>query len=96
MSIKEDICPVSALKNRAAELLAQIAETRRPVVITHKGEPKGVLQDIESYEQTREAIGLLKLLAQGEEDVRAGRTVHHGKVFGNLRRQLKARGRKDA
>ncbi len=42
------------------------------------------------------AIGLLKLLAQGEEDVRAGRTVHQGKVFGHLRRQLKARGRKDA
>ncbi len=95
MSIKEDIRPVSVLKRRAAELLAQVAETRRPVVITENGEPKGVLQDIESYEQTQRAIGLLKLLAQGEEDVRAGRTVPQDEVFGQLRRRLKARGRKN-
>jgi len=95
MSIKEDIRPVSALKTRAAELLAQVAETQRAVVITQNGEPKGVLQDIESYERTQRAIGLLKLLAQGEEDVRAGRTIPQDEMFAGLRQQLKARGRKD-
>lgn len=95
MSIKEDIRPISVLRRRAAELLAQVAETRRPVVITENGEPKGVLQDLESYEQTQRAIGLLKLLAQREEDVRAGRTVPQDEAFGQLRRRLKARGRKN-
>jgi len=34
---------------------------------------------------------LLKLLAQGEEDVRAGRTSPQDKVFADLRRRLKKR-----
>lgn len=91
MSIKEDIRPVSVLKRRAAELLAQVAGTQRPVVITQNGEPKGVLQDVESYERTRRAIGLLKLLAQGEDDVRTGRATPQDKVFAHLRRPLAAR-----
>lgn len=95
MSLKDDIRPLSALETRAAELLAQVAETRRPVVITENGEPKGVLQDVESYEQTRRAIGLLKLLAQGEEDVRAGETVPQDEVFAELRRRLREHGRTD-
>lgn len=95
MSLKEDIRPLSALETRAAELLAQVAETRRPVVITEDGKPRGVLQDIESYEQARRALGLLKLLAQGEDDVRAGRTVPQDEVFAELRRRLEAHGPKD-
>ena len=51
MKIKEDIKPVSYLKSRSAELLAQINETRRPVIITQNGEPKAVIQDAESYEK---------------------------------------------
>ena len=50
MKIKEDIKPISYLKSRSAELLAQINETHRPVIITQNGEPRAVIQDAESYE----------------------------------------------
>ena len=95
MNIKEDIRPITVLKNRAADLLAQVNETQRPIVITQNGVPKGVLQDPESYERMRRAVGMLKMLAQGEENVRTGRTVPQSEVFGQLRKQLKARGRAD-
>jgi prevent-host-death family protein len=91
MSIAEDIRPISLLRSHAAELLDQVRETRRPVVITRNGRPAGVLQDIESYEQLRKAIGLLKLIAQGQADVRAGRTTPQDVVFGQVRRRLKKR-----
>ena len=91
MSIAEDIRPISLLRSHAAELLDQVRETRRPVVITRNGRPAGVLQDIESYEQLRKAIGLLKLIAQGQADVRAGRTTPQDVVFGQIRRRLKKR-----
>ena len=94
MSLSEDIRPVTFLKNRAADLLAQVNETHRPVVITQNGEPRAVLQDRESYERMRRAIGMLKLLAQGEEDVRAGRTVPQREVFRQTRKHLNARERK--
>lgn len=95
MSIKEDIRPVDLLKTRAGELLAQVASTHRPVVLVENGEAKGVLQDVESYEQTQQALGLLKLVAQGEEDVRAGRIVPQAEVFDGLKQQMNTRGRKD-
>ena len=91
MGIREEIRPVTYLKNRASDLLGQINETRRPVIITQNGEPRGVLQDPVSYEQMRNAIGLLKLLVQGEEDLRRGRTVPAGEVVPEVRERLRER-----
>lgn len=91
MKMKEDIRPVTYLKSKAADLLTQINTTHRPVVITQNGEARAVLQDPESYEQMRRAIGLLKLVAQGETDVQAGRTVAADKVFTVLRKNISAR-----
>ena len=95
MSIAEDIRPITDLKAHAAQLLDQVKETRRPVVITRNGKPAGILQDVESYEEVRKALGLLKLIAQGQEDVRAGRTTPQDVVFSRIHRRLKRRMRKN-
>lgn len=84
MKIKEDVRPVTYLKERAAYLLAQINETHRPIIITQNGEPRAVIQDPESFERMKTAIGLMKLLAQGEEDIRSGRIISQDEVFKNL------------
>jgi prevent-host-death family protein len=88
MRITEDFKPVTYVKSRAAELLSRLAENRRPVVITQNGEPRGVLLDVESYQELKDATLLLKLLAQGEADVRAGRTKPQDEVFAALRARL--------
>ncbi len=44
------------------------------------------LQDPETVNQKQTAIGLLKLLAQGEEDVLAGRTKPQEEMFSRLER----------
>jgi prevent-host-death family protein len=88
MNLVQDIRPVTYLKNKAADLLMQINTTRRPVVITQNGEAKGVLQDPASYEQMRAAIGLLKLIAQGEKDIQADRTVKAAHVFARARKRV--------
>ena len=89
MNISKDIKPVTYLKSRASNLLKQINETHRPVVITQNGEPKAVLQDPESYENMRNAIGLLKLISAGEEDIKRGRSRPQEKVFANIDNILK-------
>ena len=81
MNISKDIKSVTYLKTRAADLLKQINETHRPVIITQNGEPKAILQDPESFEQMRNAIGILKLIAQGEEDIKAGKLRAQEEVF---------------
>jgi len=91
MNITNDIKPVTYLKSRAAALLNQVNETRRPVIITQNGEPKAVLQDPESYENMRNAIGLLKLISQGEADIVSGKSKSQEKVFDEIKGTLKER-----
>ncbi len=50
---------------------------------------RAVLQDPESYENMRNVIGLLKLISQGESDVRNGRVNLQGKMFKKIERLLK-------
>ncbi|MDO9106569.1 MAG: type II toxin-antitoxin system Phd/YefM family antitoxin [Methylovulum sp.] len=88
MKILADIKPVSYLKLHSADLLNQVNETHRPVIITQNGEPKAVLQDTESYEAMRNALGLLKLVAQGEEDIRNGYAVPQAQVFNKIEKLL--------
>lgn len=88
MNISTDIKSVTYLKSKAADLLKQVNETRRPVVITQNGEPRGVLQDPKSYENMRNAIGILKLLSQGEEDIKNGRSKSQKSVFENIEKLL--------
>lgn len=89
MNISHDIKPVSYLKAKAADLLKQVNETRRPVIITQNGEPRAVLQDPESYEKMRNAIGLLKVLAISEEEIRTGEVVPGEAVFEKVQDKLK-------
>lgn len=96
MKISEDIRPVTYLKSRGADMLNQINETHRPVIITQNGEARAVLQDPESYERMKSAIGLMKLLAQGEEDIRKGRTTEQEEMFAGLENKLKTRKKRNA
>ena len=91
MNIKADIKPVTFLKSKAADLLKQINETRRPVIITQNGEPRAVLQDPKSYENMRNAIGILRLDSQGEQDIRNGKSKSQEEVFEGIDNMLKAK-----
>lgn len=89
MNILQDIKPVTYLKARASDLLKQINETHRPVIITQNGEPKAILQDPKSYEDMRNAIGILKLISQGEQEIREGKVKPQQKVFQDMDHLLK-------
>jgi prevent-host-death family protein len=89
MNILQDIKPVTYLKSKAADLLKQINETHRPVIITQNGEPKAILQDPKSYENMRNAIGILKLISQGEDEIRSGNSKPQKEVFEDIENFLK-------
>ena len=81
MHITNDIKPVTYLKAKAADLLDQINDTHRPMIITQNGEPRAVLQDPKSYEEMQNALGLLKILAIGEDNIRKGNLRSQEMVF---------------
>lgn len=88
MRIEHDVKTVTYMKTNAADLLRSVDESRRPVIITQSGEPRGVLMDFESYQELRRATLLLRLLAQGEADTRGGRVVPQDQVFREVRAGL--------
>jgi len=89
MNITSDIKSVTYLKSRAADLLNQINETHRPIIITQNGDARAVLQDPISYENMRNAIGILKLISQGEADIRNGKVKSQEDVFNDVEVKLK-------
>lgn len=89
MNITSDIKSVTYLKSRAADLLNQINETHRPIIITQNGDARAVLQDPISYENMRNAIGILKLISQGEADIRKGKVKSQNDVFNDIEVKLK-------
>lgn len=87
----EDIRPITYLKTHTADVLVQVNQTHRPMVITQNGEPRAVIQDAESFEKMHTALGLLKLFAQGEQDILHGRIKSQTEVFSRLEKKLKAK-----
>lgn len=89
MRYSTQVKPISFLKAKSAEVLAQLAEDRRPLVITQNGEAKAVLQDVASYEQQQEVLALLKILALGSTQIDEGRTKPIRSVIEGMKQRLK-------
>lgn len=85
MRYSSQVKPISYLKANAAEVLADLAERRQPLVITQNGEVKAVLQDVVSFEETQETLALLKILALGNQQVAAGKVKPVVDVVARLR-----------
>ena len=85
MRYSSQVKPISYLKANAAEVLTHLAEQREPMVITQNGEAKAVLQDVASFEETQEALALLKILALGNQDMAAGKVKSVADVVARLR-----------
>ena len=88
MDLTKNIEPAASLKNRSAELIRKVRRTGQPVIITQKGKPAAVLQDIQTYQRERAALYLLKIVAQGDQDYRSGRTVTHAQAKSEFRKKL--------
>ncbi len=91
MGLAKDIRTVTEMKSRAAQLLDDVNQQKRPVVITQDGKPRAVVMDVDSYEDLRNALGVLKLAAQGEKDLRDGHWVAQDTLFATLKARLQQR-----
>ena len=86
MPLKDDIRPITELKSRTAQLVAEVERERRPLVITQNGRARAVLMDVESWEQLHESIAMLRIVAHAEADFEAGRVFSTDEVFSAARK----------
>ena len=90
MDASKDVEPVTVLKRDAAALIERARERSSPILITQKGRPTAVLQDVESFERQRRALLLFKLLAQAERDYESERSTTHAEVDDRILSRLRA------
>ena len=74
MKLIDDIRSVTELKRNTREILDQVRQTGRPVVLTVNGKADAVLIDARTFEKHLSAANLARLLVTAEDDVRSGRT----------------------
>jgi prevent-host-death family protein len=83
-----DVKPITYMKTHSAELIAAVNKKRSPVVITQNGTPRAVVMDVESYEQIQDALILLKMISQSEEDFRTGRWISQAQMEQEVQKRL--------
>ena len=81
MGLKQSIKPITYLKTHTADIVRDVAETGREVIITQNGEAKAVLMDVATWDRWQDTLAMLKIIAQGEHDIAAGRTSTTDEAF---------------
>lgn len=86
--MSESILSLSEFKADASRLLDRIREEPTTLILTQNGRARAVVEDYEQHRARRQALLLLKLMVQGEQDIENGRIAPQGPVFADLRQRL--------
>lgn len=88
LKLSTDIRPVSDLKSHGAEIVRQVNDTSRPVVLTRHGRSVAVVLSIEEYEanvELRAWADLRRAILEGERSLKEHGPVPHSEVVDYLR-----------
>lgn len=88
MNLSQDIKPISYLKAKTADVINNVNDNKRTIIITQNGEAKAVVQDIKSYENLQNSLNLLKLIVQSENDIENNNIIEQEEMFNNLEQKL--------
>jgi len=80
---------VTTLKRQATKLLADLHESKEPILITEHGQPSAYLLDVADYELMLDRMKILEGIAKGEQAIRDGRTMDMSQAKDKLSKWLK-------
>lgn len=89
IKVSQDLRPMSDLKSHGADIVKQVQETRRPVVLTRHGRGVAVVLSLEDYEQVAELRELARLQAavdEAEREIGSGQGIGHDEMSAKLQR----------
>jgi prevent-host-death family protein len=89
MKLGSSIKPISLVKAHMSEIVENLTKTHGKVVITHNGEAKAVLQDIESYDELQDSLAMLKIVALSTKSMLEGEGQTVEMAFGDIRKRVK-------
>jgi len=80
---------VTTLKRQATKLLADLHETKEPILITEHGQPSAYLLDVADYEFMVDRMKILEGIAKGEQAIREGRIMDMAQAKEKMNKWLK-------
>jgi len=90
LDIIKDIQSLTTFRRRSGDVMKQLKESKRPVVLTVKGKAAAVVQDAEAYQRLLDIAARADSeegIRQGLDDVAHGRTQPAKEVFDEIRRK---------
>ena len=79
---------VTTLKRQATKLLADLHESRDPILITEHGKPSAYLVDVESFELMQDRMRILEGIARGERALLEQRTYTQEQAKDKMKKWL--------
>jgi len=89
--MSESILSLSQFKATASQILAEMQQSEKTLVLTQNGAAAAVVQDVRSYQRMQQSLAMLRLLVQGEADVQHGKLTEQKAVFSDFREKLAQR-----
>ncbi len=80
---------VTSLKRHATRILADIHETKEPVLITEHGKPSAYLVDVDDYEFMQNRLAILEGISRGERALTDGKVISHDEARDKMSKWLK-------
>jgi len=87
--LDSDIKPVSEFRANAAELIEQVRNTRRPLVLTQRGHSAAVVLDVADYAQLVEELELLRDVRTAIKQIESGKGISNREAKAELRRRFR-------
>ena len=80
---------VTTLKRQATKILADLHESKEPVLITEYGQPSAYLVDVEDFEFMQSRLRILEGVARGETGILENRTLSQTEAKESMSKWLK-------
>ncbi|CAH8239192.1 type II toxin-antitoxin system Phd/YefM family antitoxin [Vibrio aestuarianus] len=80
---------VTSLKRQATKILADLHDSKEPVLITEHGKPSAYLVDVDDYEFMQNRLAILEGIARGERAITDGKVTSHSEAKNKMSKWLK-------
>ena len=80
---------VTTLKRQATKILAELHDSKEPVLITEHGQPSAYLVDVQDYEMMQNRMKILDGLAKGETAILDNRVYTQAEAKEKMSKWLK-------
>ncbi len=78
----------TVFRANAAELIEQVRDTRRPLVLTQGGHSAAVVPDVEEHDSLLEELDLLRDIRLAEKEIKSGKGVSSRKARAQIRARV--------